>query len=431
MIMRTPPLLIAVLTLSVAACSGGNVTSSASVQATSSQAQSLSSVGTSLAPSSSDAISSHMQSSESAGRESSIAMSSIASSWVSSSANSQSVSSTRLLSSSSVLSHSSVFSSTVVNSSASSKATSSSAPLITVGSVEILSDKAYTFVDEETVLVELARGFNWAEGPVWYAKGGFLLFSDVPENTAYQWHPAQGLSTFLMPSGSTGLHFGDGSQGSNGMAINEQNELIIAQTGDRRIAKMASALEAPSTDYMTLAAAFDGERLNAPNDLTIASNGDIYFTDPTHGLPAGNQALRYQGVYRLDTAGDIQLLTDTHNQPNGVALSPAEDTLYITDSQLYAYDLASDATLSNYRPLINNPRQYQRNNDEGGFDGLHVHSSGTIFTSGPGGVWIVAPDGQVLAILRTGQRTANCTLSDDEKTLYITADSILVSVALK
>ncbi len=301
----------------------------------------------------------------------------------------------------------------------------------TIGSIEILSGKAYEFVDENTQLIELAQGFTWAEGPVWYAKGGFLLFSDVPENIAYKWHPTEGLSRFLSPSGSTGLHFGDGPQGSNGMAINSLNELIIAQTGDRRIAKMTASLDAPSEIYETLADQYQSLRLNAPNDLTIASNGDLYFTDPTHGLPSGNQALSHQGVYRLDTAGNIKLLTDSHHQPNGIGLSPAEDMLYITDQQLYAYNLASDATLSHGRRLIRNPSQFQRPGDLGGFDGLHVHSSGTLFTSGPGGIWIVAPDGEVLAILRTGQRTANCTLSDDEKTLYITADGILVSVELK
>ena len=299
----------------------------------------------------------------------------------------------------------------------------------TTGSIEIVNDQARMLIDEQTVITVEARGFDWSEGPAWSEAGEFLLFSDVPQNVMYRFHPAEGISVYLEPSGATGYYPAGSSQGSNGLAFNAAGELIIMQTGDRRVAKMVAPLSEPSQQFETLVSHYNGARLNAPNDLVIHSSGDIYFTDPRFGS-RGESGPGFTGVYRLTSDGDITLLDRMQSNPNGIGLSPDESKLYIGGGgNIIEYDLSADGEVSNKSIL----RRIGR------VDGLDVHSSGVIFTTSSDGVSLISPQGELLADIITGRTgpsglsgsTGNCTFSADEKTLYITADDRLLSVKIK
>src|SRR5215210_2266090 len=205
------------------------------------------------------------------------------------------------------------------------------ADLPTVGSIERLDPALDALLPKNAKIEKLCEGFNWSEGPVW--KDGALLFSDVPENIIYQWKPGTTTATvFLKPSGATGDTTGFREQGSNGLALDRQGRLIICQHGDRRVARLG----ADGKSFETIADRFGGKRFSSPNDLAIRKNGDIYFTDPPYGLEKLNDSpLKEQpvnGVYRVDTAGKVTLLTGALTFPNGIALSPDEKTLYVAIS---------------------------------------------------------------------------------------------------
>jgi gluconolactonase len=270
----------------------------------------------------------------------------------------------------------------------------------------------------------LARGFNWSEGPVW--SGGQVLFSDVPENTVFQWKEGDtAAAVFLKPSGSLS---GDG-QGSNGLAVDAKGQLILCQHGERRIAR----LEKDGT-FTSLADKFEGKRFNSPNDLVIHSNGAIYFTDPPYGLKKDTQPdAPYHGVYRLDPDGKVALIIQDIRWPNGIALSPDEKSLYIAvsdrdDTRVMAYDLQADGSVQNGRVFFNAQR-LKSPERKGGCDGLKVDRQGNVWTTGPGGVLILSKEGRHLGSILTGQATANCAWGGENRdTLYITADMFLLRV---
>ena len=284
----------------------------------------------------------------------------------------------------------------------------------------------------------LAEGFDWSEGPVWVKNGGFLLFSDVPRNAVVRWKDGEGAAPWLTPSGYTGLEARGGEPGSNGLAIDASGALVLCQHGDRRIARMDAPLTAPAPRFLTLADRFEGARFNSPNDLAFHSNGDVYFTDPAYGLerqladPACEMS--YQGVFRRDRFGVVSLLTREMTRPNGLAFSPDERTLYVTQSDpaaslVRAFDVRSDFTLGTSRILFDATALTK---SRPGFpDGVKVDTEGHLFSTGPGGVLVLTPDGTHLGTILTGQATGNCAFGDDGSSLYITADMYLMRIRLK
>ena len=281
------------------------------------------------------------------------------------------------------------------------------------------------------MLEKLAEGFVWTEGPVWLKEGSLLLFSDVPKNTIYQWTEAEGVKAFLRPSGYTGSARREGEPGSNGLTIDNQGRLVVCQHGDRRIARVKS-----DGRFTTLVQYYQFRRLNSPNDLVFKSNDDLYFTDPPYGLPKlnedPNKEIPFNGVYRVKPNGEVTLLTDELTFPNGIAFSPDEKRLYVAVSDpkrpvIMAYDVRPDGTIYNgsvffdAAPLAKPDRQ-------GLPDGLKVDRAGNVFSTGPGGVLVIAPDGTHLGTLLTGQATANCAWGKDGSMLYITAGKVLCRV---
>ncbi|MDE0595906.1 MAG: SMP-30/gluconolactonase/LRE family protein [Roseibacillus sp.] len=271
----------------------------------------------------------------------------------------------------------------------------------------------------------LTSGFVWSEGPVWDKENSRLLWSDVPANAIYQWSEKnEGHSVFMSPSGYTGITGGYPEPGSNGLAFDAMGRLVSCEHGDRRVAMLT-----PGGGKVTLASHYHGKRLNSPNDLAIHSSGAIYFTDPPYGLPKrekdSKRELDWFGVYRIETDGAVTLMSKECDRPNGIALSPDEKTLYVAQSHgpqphIFAWDLKDDGSLGPRRTLFDCSvlsKKYP-----GAPDGMKVDKDGIIWTTGPGGVLIISPEGKLLGHILTGQHTANCNWGDDGSTLYMTAD---------
>jgi gluconolactonase len=305
----------------------------------------------------------------------------------------------------------------------------------TIGKIVKNDPRFDELIDKDAKIEVLSSGFEWSEGPVWVKEGNYLLFSDVPKNTIYKWQTKEGLSIFLNPSGYTGRLPYSNEPGSNGLSINQKGELIACEHGDRRV----TAMPLSGGGKRTLADNFEGKRFNSPNDVVQKSDGSYYFTDPPYGLPNwGNHPSReipYCGVYRLNKEGKVSLLTDELPNPNGLAFSPDEKTLYVAQSNpekayIMAYPVQTDGSLGKGK-LFFDCTEWSKKGLRGLPDGLRVDKKGNVFATGPGGVNIFAPDGTWLGRIDTGEATANCGFGDDGSMLYITADMYLCRIKTK
>lgn len=287
-------------------------------------------------------------------------------------------------------------------------------------------------VPKDATLEKIADGFTWVEGPVWHKQGGYLLFSDIPANRVYKWKAGEGVTTFLEHSGYSGsMPFAGKEPGSNGLAVDGNGQLVLCRHGDRQIGR----LEADGR-VSTLADRYDGYRINSPNDLVFKSNGDVYFTDPPFGLPGvfeDPDKAPVQGVYRLATDGTISRLIVEIKAPNGIAFSPDEKTLYVSDvdpkrAAWLAYEVRDDGTVSNGRVLFDATRW--RSDPFFGPDGFKVDRHGNLFGARPGGISVIAPDGTLLGTIETGRPTSNVAWGEDGGTLFITGGSSVYRIKL-
>ena len=291
-------------------------------------------------------------------------------------------------------------------------------------------------------LQQIAAGYEWAEGLEWTGptEGGMLIWSDVRTNTAYRWTEAAGASVLLKPSGYTGAYFAGKEPGSNRLFLDADGNLLLCQHGDRRIARMTAPLEKPKAKFADVVAFYEGKRLNSPNDVVWHENGDLYFTDPAYGLPGGQhessvKELDFQGVYRFSFKDStLTLLTMEISRPNGILFTPDYRHLIVANSEeanpvWTKFAVKADGTLGesslffDATPLTPGP--------QGGVpDGMAMHSSGTVFATGPGGILVISSSGQHIGTIKTGQTTANCTFTPDESMLYITADSLIMRLPM-
>lgn len=307
----------------------------------------------------------------------------------------------------------------------------------TLGSVERLDPAINEIISEQAKIEILAEGFLWSEGPVWVPSLNALLYSDVPANTVYKWSESNGNEVYLKPSGFTDIEPSSATEGANGLTLDLEGNLLLCQHGDRRIAKIAKEqMSQENPEFVSVVNRYEGKRFNSPNDLAVAKNGDIYFTDPPYGLSGQDtdslKELDFNGVYKLAVDGKLTLLVDDLTRPNGVALSPDEKTLYVANSDSEnAIWMAYDVTESG----IENGRLFFDATDkvaslEGLPDGLKVNKAGIIFATGPGGVYIFTPEGKHLGTILTELASANCALSADEQTLYMTTHKYLTRIQL-
>ncbi len=269
-------------------------------------------------------------------------------------------------------------------------------------------------MNHQATLEKIADGFKFVEGPVWHPDG-YLLFSDIPENTIYKWQPNQEVKVFRRPSGN-----------ANGNTLDLQGRLTTAEHSNRRVSRTDK-----DGKIETLVQEYQGKRLNSPNDLVVKYDGSIYFTDPPYGIKSEQEELGFYGVYRLTPDGTLTLLVDDFVRPNGIAFSPDEKQLYVNDSQeghIRVFDVKADGTLTNGRMFA----EQKDASKKGVPDGMKVDSQGNVYSTGPGGVWIFSETGEVLGQIETPETAANLAWGDsDYKTLYITASTGLYRIRLK
>lgn len=308
---------------------------------------------------------------------------------------------------------------------------------ISVGTIERIDPALDQVINGEPIVEIISEGYEWSEGPVWVEKESMLLFSDVPKNTIYKWTEQGGTEVYLSPSGFTGDSTTSREPGSNGLLIHHDS-LILCQHGDRRMAKMNAALAAPKPEFITIADRYQEKRFSSPNDAAYRSNGDLFFTDPPYGLGKQNEDPEkeqpHNGVYKVTPEGSVSLLVDTLTRPNGIILLPGEKKLIVANSDpekaiWYEYELDENDSLMNGRIFYNATSELATAN--GLPDGLKVDRQGNIFASGPGGIWIFNQTGTVLGRILLTELAANCALSPDDKTLYITADPYVLRVKLR
>jgi gluconolactonase len=308
----------------------------------------------------------------------------------------------------------------------------------TLGTIERLKPAFDDLIAKDAVLEKLAGGFAWTEGPVWDKKGGYLLFSDIPNNSVFKYKEGEKVSLFLKPSGYAGSRTDFMEPGSNGLLIDSEGRLILMEHGDRRV----SRLEKDGKTRTTLADKYEGKRLNSPNDGVFKSNGDLYFTDPPYGRMLKGKPwvfpdrdMDYCGVYRLSKDGKkLTLLTKEMSYPNGIAFSPDEKTLYVAQSDpknaiWMAFPVKEDGTLGKGKVFFDSTKWVATK--KGLPDGMKVDAKGNLFATGPGGVLIFSPDGTHLGTIATGVPTANCAWGDDGTVLYVTADKDLCRIKTK
>ncbi len=310
-----------------------------------------------------------------------------------------------------------------------------------IGTVEWYDSSTKNLVDSNAVIEIIATGYNWSEGPVWVAASSTLLFSDVPENKIYGWKAGDSASLYLEPSGYTGTAPLAGERGSNGLALDRDNNLLLCQSGNRQVARMNAPLTAPTATYTALAATYNGKRFNSPNDLVADRHNNIYFTDPIYGLPTGaddpTRELSFEGVYRISAAGTLSLLIDSIPRPNGIALSPDETVLYIASSDdnhpaWYAYQLDNNGNIKSGGVLLDALPLKQKAAVPQGPDGMKIDREGNLYGAGPDGINIISPEGKRLGLIQVYHRkTSNCAFSASKDTLYVTADDVVLRVKLR
>lgn len=262
---------------------------------------------------------------------------------------------------------------------------------------------------------EIASDYDFLEGPKWYK--GNLLFTDIPANTIYQLEANGSVSVFRRPSNN-----------ANGLAVDTQDRLLAAEHGTRRVSR-ATGTDAPAT----LVDRYEGDRLNSPNDLTVRSDGTVYFTDPEWGIADSPELheLDFNGVFKVDPGGDLSVQWSTpwrgHNntpRPNGIVLSEDERTLYVAvdnESVVMVFDVAVDGSLSA-------PRARWRTSSVP--DGMAMDTAGNLYVATSAGVEVFAPVGSKWGTISV-PRASNVTFGGaDAKILYITAGSSLHSVRL-
>lgn len=309
---------------------------------------------------------------------------------------------------------------------------------VPVAVVEKMHPQLDTVIDINAEISIIASGFEWVEGPLWVESQHMLLFSDVPKNTIYKWTSEKGKEIYLTPSGYTKPEPRGGETGSNGMALDGEGKLVLCQHGDRRVAIMNAKLNNPAPDFITLAGSYKNKKFNSPNDLAVKTNGDVYFTDPPYGLEKGVKdsvrELSFHGVYRVNKDGVVSLLIDTLTRPNGIAFFPGEKQLLVANSDAkkphwYIYDLNENGDLENGRIFFNGLANFLK--ERRGPDGIKIDKRGNVFAPGPVGVWIINKEGVPLGRIKTKLITSNCALSDDENTLFITANHDVLKVTLR
>jgi gluconolactonase len=277
------------------------------------------------------------------------------------------------------------------------------------------SPRFWTLVDRDAKLTTVSTGFGFTEGPVW-DPAGFLYVSDEEINKIYRVYASDGSKEEV-------IRLGD----PDGNTYAREHHLLDCASVLRAIIQVE-----PDGKYKILADRYQGQRFNSPNDVIIGPDGAIYFTDPTLDLVKGErQEIPFQGVYRLDSNGEVRLLTKDLTQPNGLAFSPDGKSFYVDDSKqrnIRVYDVMPDSSLTNGRIFGEEPG----GKGDGVPDGMKVDRNGNLYVTGPKGIWVWDPQGYHLGTIAMPEQPANLAWGDaDYRTLYITATTTVYRLKTK
>ena len=297
--------------------------------------------------------------------------------------------------------------------------------------IEIYNSSIESVIDVSSEIEVLADSISLPEGPVWDSNSKSLLFVDVMGNKLYKWNETEGASEYISPSGNTGYapNVDFGLLGANGLAINSDGNIVVCQHGDRRVALIENS-PSKNPNFVTVVDNFEGKKFNSPNDLVYASDGSFYFTDPAFGffnlqtfqfVEDEVKKLDFNGVYNFNPNDNkLSLVSKEIDLPNGIGLSPDNNTLYVNKMGLLDGNprIISINLETNESSILFDGKELSESY-EGNFDGMTVHSSGNIFTSGPGGLLVISPEGDLMAKIDFGHLT-NATFDDDESYLYVT-----------
>jgi gluconolactonase len=289
--------------------------------------------------------------------------------------------------------------------------------------VQAKSEALRELVAEDAEVERLATGFTFTEGPIWNAEGQYLLFSDMPGNVRRRWSEEDGVEEVMKPSNKC-----------NGMTFDAHGNLLVCEHVTSSLVR-----EHPDGTRETIASHYRGKELNSPNDVIVKSDGSIYFSDPSYGRMPGfgeerEKQLDFQGVYRIaPDGGEPQLLVDDFEQPNGLCFSPDESLLYINDTpraHIRVFDVQEDGTIANGRMFFEGIGSGVI--EEGIPDGMKCDERGNIWVTGPGGIWVISPDGEHLGVIEVPENTGNLTWGGrDWKQLYIPSSTSLYRIETK
>src|SRR5438552_10263253 len=260
--------------------------------------------------------------------------------------------------------------------------------------VDVKSEKLHELVDSQAQVEKLATGFTFTEGPLWNKEGRYLLFSDMPADIRRRWSEA-GVTEVANPSNK-----------GNGMTYDANGKLVVCEHVTSSLVRMDP--DGTGSGREVLASRYDGKELNSPNDVIVADDGSIYFSDPWYGrMPVfgveRERELGFQGVYRLPReGGELELVVaeDEFEMPNGLCFSPDESLLYINDTPralIKVFDVAADGSLANGRLFFEGIGSGII--EEGIPDGMKCDERGNIWVTGPGGVWVISPEREHLGVI--------------------------------
>jgi len=277
------------------------------------------------------------------------------------------------------------------------------------------------FVLGNAPVKQLASGFDWVEGPVWFGDAGCLLFSDIPNDRILRWTPGVGISTYRHPSNY-----------ANGHTRDRQGRLVSCEHGTRRVTRTEH-----DGRITVIADSFDGRPLNSPNDVVVAQDGGIWFSDPHYGIMTNYEGFAAAQenpcvVYRADPdTGALEVMVDDMNCPNGLAFSPDEQRLYVADTgrmfsqdaqELRVYDMEDG------RPVRG---RHFHTISPGCADGFRLDSDGNLWSSAADGVHCLSPDGRLLGKILVPELVSNLCFGGRAKhELYVAATTSIYRIAL-
>ena len=264
--------------------------------------------------------------------------------------------------------------------------------------IEANSPAIFDLVAEDAEVEQLATGFTFTEGPIWNKEGQHLDFSDMPANIRRRWSAEGGIVELRNPSNKC-----------NGMTFDADGNLYVCEHETSSLIR-----EAADGTRTTVASHYNGKELNSPNDVVVKSDGAVYFSDPTYGrMPVfgleREQDLDFQGVYRIPPGGgDLELMIDDFEQPNGLCFSRDESLLYINDTpraHIRLFDVNADGSLSNDRMFFENIGTGEL--EAGIPDGMKLDERGNIYVTGPRGMWVITSEGEHLGIIPMPEHAGN------------------------